>query len=139
MTIKTKIDVICSRVDSCGLKAYVQQLNELIEQGYRFHVSDLFVDLPRFRSGFPKFTMSLPGHVEDEVDTASDEHIEKVLEQSWYKDKEAVQSFIDRLEVATNKAETVALIEEIGIVLPEDKKQHVAQRAWLIGQLKTYL
>lgn len=138
MTIKTKIDVICSRVDSCGLKAYVQQLNELIEQGYRFHVSDLFADLPRFRSGFPKLTMSLTGHV-DEVDTASDDHVEKVLEQSWYKDKEVIQSFIDRLEAATNKAETVALIEEIGIILPEDKKQHVAQRAWLIGQLKTYL
>ena len=138
MTLKTKIDAVCSRVDSCGLKVYVQQLNELIEQGYRFHVSDLFSDLPRLRNGFPKFTMSLPGHV-DEVDTASPEHIEQVLEQSWYKDKEAVQAFIDRLEAATNKAETVALVEEIGIILPEDKKQHVAQRAWLIGQLKTYL
>ena len=82
--------------------------------------------------------MSLPGHV-DEVDMASPEHIEQVLEQSWYKDKEAVQAFIDRLEAATNKAETMALVEEIGIILPEDKKQHVAQRAWLIGQLKTYL
>lgn len=138
MTLKTKIDAVCSRVDTCGLKAYVQQLNELIEQGYRFHVSDSFYDLPRLRSGFPKFTMSLPGHV-DEVDTSSPEHIEQVLEQSWYKDKEAVQAFIDRLEAATNKAETMALVEEIGIILPEDKKQHVAQRAWLIGQLKTYL
>lgn len=138
MILKTKIDAVCSRVDSCGLKAYVQQLNELIEQGYRFHVSDLFSDLPRLRNGFPKFTMSLPGHV-DEVDKASPEHIEQVLEQSWYKDKEAVQAFIDRLEAATNKAETMALVEEIGIILPEDKKQHVAQRAWLIGQLKTYL
>lgn len=138
MTLKTKIDAVCSRVDSCGLKTYVQQLNELIEQGYRFHVSDLFSDLPRLRNGFPKFTMSLPGHV-DEVDMASPEHIEQVLEQSWYKDKEAVQAFIDRLEAATNKAETMALVEEIGIILPEDKKQHVAQRAWLIGQLKTYL
>lgn len=138
MTTKTKIDVICSRADSCGLKSYVKQLNELIEQGYRFHESDLFADLPRLRSGFPKFTMSLPGHV-DEVDTASDEHIEKVLAESWYKDKEAIQSFIEQLEAATTKVETQKLIEEIGIIVPEDKKQPTAQRAWLIGQLKTYL
>lgn len=138
MSTTTKIDVVCSRADSEGLKDYVKKLNSYIEQGYRFHISDLFEDLPRLRAGYPKFTMSLPGHSNEPVKPL-EEHIQEVLSESWYKDKEAIEAFIAALEAAKTKAETQKLIEDIGIILPEDKTHPAAQRSYLIGQLKGYL
>ena len=137
MSNTTRIDVVCSRSDSQGLKDYIKILNSYIEQGYRFHESELFADLPRFRTGFPKLTMIIPGS--EAPDEAQSEQIEEPVGLSWLGDKDRIQGFIDALTEASTKVETTALAEEIGLTIPEDKKHPAAQRSYLIGQLKGYL
>lgn len=134
--LKDKVDVVCYSMHGNGMINFVKELNEKIEQGYRFTIPKVREDLPRLRHGYPKFTMSLPGtEPEEEVVVA-----EPVDVLAWTADKELVQKAIDKVEELSVKADLVEFNEkELHFDIPEDKKVPTAIKAYLLTQLKSLL
>lgn len=129
-----KVFVRFNRVDPLGLKATLQELNELIEKGYRFTVSDLLMDKPTLRTNQPQFSMCLPDFVQD----LSDPVIDTSTLPTWYTDMDALEALLVRLETLTKKDQLVELQEEIKLFAPEDKKQPAAIKVWLAEQIKAH-
>lgn len=129
-----KVFVRFNRVDPVGIKTTLQQMNDLIEKGYRFTVSGLLVDRPTLRTNQPQFSMCLPDFVQD----LSDPVIDTSNLPTWYTDMDALEALLVRLETLTKKDQLVELQEEIKLFAPEDKKQPAAIKVWLAEQIKAH-
>ena len=130
----SKVQVVFRRVDHTGLQNTLKEMNDLIEQGYRFTLSDLLVDKPNFRVGLPSFSMSLQGHVEP----APRPEYDPSKQPAYYKDMEALEALLVRLSDLTKKEELVAFAEEVKIHIPADNKMPASIKKWLTEQLSAY-
>lgn len=129
-----KVFVRFTRVDPIGLKATLEYLNELIEKGYRFTVSDLRIDKPTLRTNQPQFSLSLPDFVQE----LSEPVFDPAKLPAWYTDMDELEAVLARLETLTKKDQLVEFQEEIKLFAPEDKKQPAAIKVWLAEQIKAH-
>ncbi len=129
-----KVFVRFTRVDPAGLKATLEYLNELIEKGYRFTVSDLLIDKPTLRTNQPQFSLSLPDFVQE----LSEPVFDPAKLPAWYTDMDELEAVLARLETLTKKDQLVEFQEEIKLFAPEDKKQPAAIKVWLAEQIKAH-
>jgi len=130
----SKVKVLFRRVDHTGLQQALKEINDLIEQGYRFTLSELLEDKPNFRVGVPSFCMSLEGHVEP----APRAEYDPSTQPSYYKNKEALEALLERLSDLVKKDELVAFAEEVRIHIPADNKMPLSIKKWLTEQLSAY-
>jgi hypothetical protein len=129
-----KVFVRFKRMDNLGLQNTLTYMNELIEKGYRFSVSDLLIDKPQLRNSQPQFTMSLPDFVQPMEEPVFD----PARLPSWYTDMTELEAALERLETLTKKDQLVAFQEELKLFAPEDKKQPAAIKVWLAEQIKSH-
>jgi len=130
----SKVKVIFRRVDHTGIQGALQEMNDLIEKGYRFTQSDLLEDKPNFRVGLPSFSMSLQGHVEP----APRPEYDSSKQPAYYKDKAVLEALLERLNTLVKKDELVAFAEEVQIHIPVDNKMPLGIKKWLTEQLSSY-
>lgn len=132
--LQGKVFVRFTRMDHQGLQNTLKQMNELIEKGYRFTLSDLRMDAPMLRNSQPQFTMSLPDFEQPmELPSFNPESV-----PSWHRNMEELEAVLAKLEELTKKDQLVAFQEEIKLFAPEDKKQPAAIKVWLAEQIKSY-
>jgi len=130
----SKVKVSFTRVDHTGLQNGLREMNALIEQGYRFTLSDLLADKPNFRTGHPSFSMSLEGHAEP----APRPEYDPTTQPPYYKDMEVLDTLLERLSTLVKKEELVAFAEEVRIHIPVDNKMPASIKKWLSEQLSAY-
>ncbi len=137
--LKDKVEVVCYRLHGDGPVEFIKQLNEKIEQGYRFTVPKTRSEMPQLRHGYPKFTMNLPG-TELVVEEAVSEVVPEDILFAWSSDKEVVQKFLEQVEELSIKTDLVDFNDKfLHFTVPEDKKVPTAIKAYLLSQLKSFL
>lgn len=129
-----KVFVRFTRLDHVGLQNTLVYMNELIEKGYRFTISDFLMDKPQLRNSQPQFSMSLPDYVQELSEPVFD--VSKV--PSWHRDMDELEALLVRLETITKKDQLVEFQEEIKLYAPEEKKQPAAIKVWLAEQIKAH-